>query len=90
MIGDDDDPHTERAGCWQTVYWRNNVASGAREADRANVQVFWPGSGYCSVIEYDLPKEAHDLESLRRAFARIFTQGKAARSAEILALLGGK
>lgn len=92
MAISEDDPHTARVedGCWQTVYWRGNVASGARDATRAELQVYWPGSGYSSAFDFELPKDARDLESMRRTFARIYSQGKAARSAEMLALLGGK
>lgn len=85
-----ENPHTDRPddGCWQTVYWRGNVASGAAEATAADLQVFW--NGYDTLRRFDLPREKYELERYQRTFKRIFEAGKLARSAEVLRLLGGK
>lgn len=82
-------PHIARPadGCWQTVYWKSGSASGAAGATHADLQVFWPGSGYMNLRRFELPAQAIELEQTRRIFARIFTQGKQARSRELLAIL---
>ena len=88
-----DDPHTVHypagaAPAWEVVYWRGNAACGAHEASRAVVRQFVPRSGYVLIAEFELPTDHDRLDALLRALCRAHEAGKAARSAEILSLLG--
>lgn len=88
----DDDPHAVRfprdhVPAWQVVYWRGGVASGAKDADRAVLEVWTPGHGYSRVAEYDMPDTSGKLVSMLNALDRAHAAGMSARSAQISSLL---
>ena len=90
-----DDPHTVsyptgKRPAWQVVYWNGGVASGAKEATRAVLEVFFPGSGYCRIEEFALPAQKLQLEYWNLALSHAHTAGTEARSLELRELLGVK
>lgn len=87
---DRDHPHCEDGplGTWRVIYWRNGLAADRSDATEAVLEVFVSGLGYSQLERYEWPKQQFAVESLIRAFGRIFEQGKRERSREINRLLG--
>lgn len=89
---DDKDPHTvsfphRHHAAWEVVYWRGNTASGAKDADRAELRIFVPQLGYSHIGEYPMPNTSGELVRMLNALDRAHSAGMAARSTQILTLL---
>lgn len=88
----DDDQHTVRfphghASAWEVVYWCGNVASGANDADRAEIKQFNPRFGYVQIGEYAMPDVSGELVKMLNILDKAHVAGMSARSAQIRTLL---
>lgn len=82
-----DKPHRRHANGYGVSFWKGNTASNEEEADRAVVYCGAPGTPYPEFV-FSLPSQRHEMETLERAFIKVFVSGAYSAKAEIRNVLG--